>query len=194
LWRPWPAPEFKLKDAEGHIRTLAEFHGKPLLMVFFLGSKCPHCIAQLEAFTKKSKQIAEAGLTVITVSVDDVAMIKKHLASYGPTKYPFLMLSDPKLDAFQAFRAYDNFEQIALHGTYVIDRDGYVRWHDESFEPFMDVNFVLAEGKRLLARPVAPVEPGARVIVDTSTSPLPVAANRRDELAVGRRDATKGNR
>jgi peroxiredoxin len=194
LWRPWPAPEFKLKDAEGRTRTLAEFHGKPLLMVFFLGSGCPHCIQQLEAFTKKAKQIAEAGLTVITVSLDDQATIKKHLATYGATKYPFLMVSDPKLDAFQAFRAYDNFEQIALHGTYVIDGDGYVRWHDESFEPFMDVNFVLAEGKRLLARPVAPVEPGARVIVDASTSPLPVAANRREDTAVGHRDATKGNR
>ena len=64
LWRPWPAPEFKLKDAEGRTRTLAEFHGKPLLMIFFLGSGCPHCIQQLEAFTKKAKQIEEAGLTV----------------------------------------------------------------------------------------------------------------------------------
>ena len=111
----------------------------------------------------------------------------------APTKYPFLMVSDPKLEAFQAFRAYDNFEQIALHGTYVIDGNGYVRWHDESFEPFMDVNFVLGEAKRLLARPVAPVEPGARVIVDAS-SPLPVATNRREDAAAGRRDATKGTR
>jgi peroxiredoxin len=179
LWRPWLAPEFKLKDAEGRTRTLAEFHGKPLLMIFFLGRGCPHCIAQLEAFAKKAKQIEEAGLTVITVSVDDEALIKKHVAAFGhgPTKYPFLMLADPKLEAFQAFRAYDNFEQIAIHGTCVIDGNGYVRWHDESFEPFMDVNFVLGEAKRLLARPVAPVEPGARVIVDAS-KPLPVATDR----------------
>ncbi len=85
------------------------------------------------------------------------------------------MVADPRLDAFQSYRAYDNFEQIALHGTFVIDPNGFVRWHDESSEPFMDVDFVLAESKRLLRRPVAPVEPGARVIVDTS-SPLPLAA------------------
>jgi hypothetical protein len=30
----------------------------------------------------------------------------------------------------------------------------------------MDIDFMLAESKRLLSRPVAPVEPGARVIPD----------------------------
>ena len=175
LWRPWLAPDWKLKDAQGHLHTLAEFHGKPLLMIFFLGQDCPHCIKQLEAFAKKAKQVAEAGLTVVAVSTDDEAGIKKSLAAYGSAKYPFLMVADPKLDAFQSYRAYDNFEQIALHGTFVIDPNGFVRWHDESSEPFMDVDFVLAESKRLLRRPVAPVEPGARVIVDTS-SPLPLAA------------------
>ena len=34
------------------------------------------------------------------------------------------------------------------------------------FEPFGNIDFVLAESKRLLSRPLAPVEPGARVIPD----------------------------
>jgi len=46
----------------------------------------------------------------------------------------------------------------------LIDAQGFVRWHDVSFEPFMDAGFVLSEAKRLLLRPVAPDEPGARVI------------------------------
>lgn len=175
LWRPWPAPDWKLKDAQGRTHTLAEFRGKPLLMVFFLGGRCPHCMQQLVAFSKKAKQIEEAGLTLVAVSVDDEKGVKQSLASFGSTKFPFLMLADSKLDAFQSYRAYDNFEGIALHGAFVVDANGYVRWHDESFEPFMDVNFVITEAKRLLQRPVAPVEPGARVIVDTSR-PLPVAA------------------
>ena len=45
-------------------------------MIFFLGKGCPHCIQQLDAFTKKAKQIEEAGLTVVTVSIDDEAAIK----------------------------------------------------------------------------------------------------------------------
>jgi hypothetical protein len=111
---------------------------------------------------------------VVAVGTDDEAGIKRSLAAWGKAKFPFLMVADPKLDAFQSYRAYDNFEQIALHGTFVIDAKGFVRWHDEGSEPFMDVGFVLGESKRLLRQPVAPVEPGARVIVDTS-GPLPVA-------------------
>ncbi len=133
LWRPWPAPEFKLKDAEGRIAHPGRVSWQAAADGFLLGQWLPalHRSSSRRS-RKKAKQIQEAGLTVITVSVDDVDMIKKHLASYGPTKYPFLMVSDPKLEAFQAYRAYDNFEGIALHGTYVIDGDGYVRWHDES--------------------------------------------------------------
>jgi peroxiredoxin len=180
LWRPWQAPDWKLQDADGRTHTLAEFHGKPIIMLFFLGRGCPHCIQQLDTFAKKAKQFAEAGFTVIAVSTDDGAGVKKSLADYGTKKFPFLMVADPKNEAFQSYRAFDHFERIALHGTFVIDANGFVRWHDEGAEPFMDVNFVLAEATRLLQRPVAPVEPGARVIVDAATPrAIPVAATRR---------------
>jgi peroxiredoxin len=176
VWRPWPAPDFKLKDSTGRTHTLAEFHGKPLLMLFFLGNGCVHCQQQLEAFSKKAKQIEEAGLSVVAVSTDDEAGIKKSLTK----GFPFLLLADPKWDAFQPYRCVDNFENIALHGTIVVDAEGYVRWHDEGAEPFMDVNFVLAESKRLLRQPVAPIEPGARVITDAlSAAPVPVAETRK---------------
>jgi len=74
------------------------------------------------------------------------------------------MLADPKSDVFRSYRAYDDFEQICLHGTFLIDGQGFVRWHDISFEPFLDAGFVLSEAKRLLPRPVPAVEPDARVI------------------------------
>ena len=166
LWRPWTAPDWKLKDAQGKEHSLAELHGKPVLMIFFLGQGCLHCKQQLEAFAKKAKQVGEAGLTVVAVSTDDEKGIKKSLKDNGSEKFPFLMLADPELKVFQSYKAYDTFEQIALHGTFLVDQEGFCRWHDVSFEPFMDVNFVLAESKRLLSRPVAPVEPGARVIPD----------------------------
>jgi hypothetical protein len=72
------------------------------------------------------------------------------------------------LDVFRSFGAFDDFEQIALHGTYLIDGKGLVRWNDVSFEPFMNPDFLLSESKRLLARPVAPIEPEARVLAAKS--------------------------
>jgi peroxiredoxin len=173
LWRPWSAPDWKLKDAQGREHTLAEFHGKPVLLIFFLGRGCLHCQQQLAAFAKQSGQFSAAGLTVIAVSTDDQAAVKQSLEDYSgtgrsvdrtTTKFPFLMLADLKSDAFRSYRAYDDFEQISLHGTFLIDAQGLVRWHDVSFEPFMDAGFVLSEAKRLLPLPVAPIEPDARVI------------------------------
>jgi alkyl hydroperoxide reductase subunit AhpC len=118
-------------------------------------------------------KFSEAGLTMIAVSTDDQAGVKKSLEDYAgaarsgdhtTTKFPFLMLADPKSDVFRSYRAYDDFEQISLHGTFLIDAQGFVRWNDVSFEPFLDAGFVLSEAKRLLPRPVAPDEPGARVL------------------------------
>ena len=125
-----------------------------------------HCKEQLEAFVKRERQISETGLKLVAISTDNQAGIKGSLADYGPIRFPFLMVADPKLKAFQAYRTYDSFEQIALHGIFLVDGAGLCRWQDVGFEPFRDVDFVLAESKRLFSRPVASVEPGARVIPD----------------------------
>jgi peroxiredoxin len=175
VWRPWLAPDWKLKDGQGHEHSLSEFRGKPVLMVFFLGGKCPHCVKQLEAFAKKADELKQDGVTLVAVSVDDQAGVKKFVDESKPGSYPFLVLTDDKLSAFESYRTYDNFEQIALHGTFLIDREGFVRWFDVSYEPFMDVGFVMSESKRLLNRSVPPPEQGARVIVDT-TEPVPVSS------------------
>jgi hypothetical protein len=45
---------------------------------------------------------------------------------------------------------------MPLHGTFLIDGRGLLRWHDVGPEPFNDVDFVLREAKRLLALPAPP--------------------------------------
>jgi hypothetical protein len=37
-----------------------------------------------------------------------------------------------------------------LHGTFIVDGDGFVRWQDINYEPFMDTDFLLKEATRLL--------------------------------------------
>jgi peroxiredoxin len=152
-WQPWSAPDWTLVDAAGRQRSLSNFRGKPLVLLFVLGAGCLHCQAQLEAFAKERSRLADAGWDVVAISSDKSDGVKKSLASYKPGPFPFLMLADPELKAFQSYRAYDDFERIALHGTFLIDREGLVRWMDVGSEPFMDVPFVMAEFKRLLSGP-----------------------------------------
>ena len=65
---------------------------------------------------------------------------------------PMELVADPELKVFKQFRAYDDFESQALHGTFLIDSKGKIRWQDISYEPFMDHEFVLKEAQRLLAQ------------------------------------------
>ena len=61
---------------------------------------------------------------------------------------------------FQEYRCYDDFEKAALHGTFIVDPQGKIRWQDISYDPFMDVDFLLKEGKRLLSfEPAKPATP-----------------------------------
>jgi peroxiredoxin len=175
VWRPWLAPDWKLQDAQGHEHTFAEFRGKPVLMVFFLGKDCPHCVKQLEALVKKAEELKKDGLSVVAVSTDTQPQVKQFLDKYKSGPYPFLVLADDKYSAFQSFRAYDDFEHVPMHGMFLIDKDGYARWFDVSFEPFMDASFVLHESQRLLNRPVAPIEQGARIIADTKNG-VPISS------------------
>ena len=53
----------------------------------------------------------------------------------------------------QAYRAHDDFEDSPLHGTFLIDTNGLVRWQDISYQPFTQAKWLLGESKRLLALP-----------------------------------------
>ncbi len=79
--------------------------------------------------------------------------MKKSIENYTSGPLPLPLASDPSLETFKAYRCFDDFEQKPLHGTFVVDADGRIRWQDISFDPFMDPNFVLTEAQRLVALP-----------------------------------------
>lgn len=154
-WTPSAAPDYSLVDADGKTHTLKEYQGKPVVVIFYLGYGCLHCAEQLQAFGPKVKDFQEAGISVVAISTDDQAGLKQSIQNYKDGPIPIPLLSNADLSAFKAFRCHDDFEKKPLHGTFVIDGAGLVRWQDISYEPFMDPNFVLNEARRLLAQSAA---------------------------------------
>jgi alkyl hydroperoxide reductase subunit AhpC len=59
------------------------------------------------------------------------------------------LLSDPKLDLFRLYRSYDDFENVPLHGTFLIDAKGGVRFQRIGPEPFLEVDFLKTEASRI---------------------------------------------
>jgi peroxiredoxin len=159
-WQPSPASEWRLANVDGVEKSLAEYRGKPVVLLFFLGNGCLHCAEQIHAFGEALKQFEEAGIALAGISSDDREGLKVSIENYKGGSIPIPLLADHGLDTFKAYRCFDDFEQQPLHGAFLVDGEGKVRWQDIGFEPFMDHKFLLGEAKRLLGTTpsVTPVE------------------------------------
>ena len=151
-WKPSPAPTWVLKDSQDQIQALSDYEGRPVIVIFYLGYGCLHCAEQLQKFSPKMQEYKDAGIDMIAVSTDDLAGLKISIANYEGGELPIRLLANAELDVFQAYRCYDDFEKQPLHGTFLIDGEGLIRWQDISYEPFNDPDFLLKEAKRLLAK------------------------------------------
>ncbi|MFA6546399.1 MAG: peroxiredoxin family protein, partial [Limisphaerales bacterium] len=153
-WQPSAAPDFSLPDGDGKKTTLRQFKGRPVIVIFYLGAGCAHCIEQLIAFAPEAEAFKQAGIALVAVSTDTVEGLKFTVekAKYNGG-FPIPLLSDESLRTFKAFRAHDDFENQPLHGTFLIDGGGRIRWQDISYQPFMETKFLLTEARRLLGLP-----------------------------------------
>lgn len=165
-WQPVIAPGWTLPDTTNQPRSLADYRGRPVVVIFYLGYGCLHCAEQLQKFAPRYAEFQKAGLDVVAISTDKQVNLKRAFDDYE-AGFPFPLVADPDMTVFRDYRCYDDFEKAALHGTFVIDGAGRIRWQDISYEPFMDADFVLKEAQRLLA-----IDPPA---ADTPPTTAPAA-------------------
>jgi len=151
-WKPLPASNWKLSAYNGKMHSLSDYKGRPLILIFYLGFGCLHCVEQLHAFSPQLDEFRKTGIEILAVSTETVCELEQGLAEYRKDgkDVNFPLLSDETLKVFKAYRAYDDFENMPLHGTFLIDESGHVRWQDIGHEPFTEVDFLLREARRLL--------------------------------------------
>ncbi|MEQ8762881.1 MAG: redoxin domain-containing protein [Planctomycetota bacterium] len=154
-WSPITAPNWSLKDGFGQTTSLAAYHGRPVIVIFFLGFGCVHCVEQLNAFNPVADRFQKAGIELVAIGTDSQEQLfVSQKDDSSAEKFAFPIVANPDLEVFKQYRSFDDFEDQPLHGTFLIDEQGRVRWMDVSYEPFMDHQFLLAEAKRLLAVPM----------------------------------------
>ncbi len=147
---PRKAANWTLKSGDGSERSLADYRGRPVIVIFYLGAGCLHCVQQLEDFAPRTGDFAKAGIDLIGVSTDDRETLARSLRKYGGQPFPFPLVSDSGLDAFRAAGAFDPINDEPLHGTFLIGPEGTIRWQDTGHEPFDEPEFLLQEARRLL--------------------------------------------
>ena len=148
-WTPSLAPVWSATDSEGETRSAKQFGNRPLVLLLYLGFGCVHCAEQLKEFSPMVEKYRDAGIDLAGISTETLSQLKSGLKNYDSAMRLPLM-SNPEVDIFKAFRCYDDFEGLPLHGTFLIDTKGRIRWQDIGYKPFMDSKFLLEEATRLL--------------------------------------------
>lgn len=150
-WSPPKAPDWQALTLDGREFSSRTLAGKPHVLLFYLGAACTHCMEQVNAFAKAAPDYEKAGISLCAITLEPLSLAGR-VAEQMTTKKlpPFPVLADPSLEAFKTFRAYDDFEEEALHAAVFIDALGRLRWIDISWQPFTDTAFLLTEAQRLM--------------------------------------------
>lgn len=142
------APDFTLTDKEGKTVSLSDFRGKRVVLYFYPKDNTPGCTRQACAFAGTYSDFEKRNVEVIGISRDSVASHMKFAEKYG---LPFVLLSDPEL---QAIKAYGVWQEKKLYGktsfgvvrtTFIIGPDGTVERVMPKVKPDTNAAEILAE-------------------------------------------------
>jgi peroxiredoxin len=130
------APAFTLHDGAGNPVSLADFRGRPVVLVFYPFDWSPVCGDQLALYNELLGEFEELKAQLLALSVDSTYC---HAAFTRDRKYRFPLLADfePKGQVARAYGAYESGEGCAERALFVIDATGVIRW---SYLSPMDVN------------------------------------------------------
>ena len=123
------APEFTLSDKDGNTVILSDFLGKKVVLYFYPKDNTPGCTRQACAFAGAYEDFKSKDVVVIGISKDSVA---SHLKFAQKHDLPFILLSDPELQAIQAYgvwqkkKLYGKVSMGVVRSTFIIDEQGHI--------------------------------------------------------------------
>ena len=123
------APDFTLTDKDGKAVSLSDFLGRKVVVYFYPKDNTPGCTRQACAFAAAYAQFKARKVEVIGISKDSTASHRKFAQKY---ELPFLLLSDPDLQAIQAYgvwqekKLYGKVNMGVVRSAFVIDEQGRI--------------------------------------------------------------------
>ena len=141
-----PAPNFKLPDQNGNIRTLADFRGQWLALYFYVKDDTPGCTEQACKFRDDIHELSDLGAQVVGVSVDDTASHANFAKKYS---LPFPLLADSKGETATRYGSLREGGALAKRNTFLIDPAGRIAKVYLGVNPARDTEDVTNDLKRL---------------------------------------------
>jgi peroxiredoxin Q/BCP len=124
-----PAPHFSLTATDGEPRSLSQFTGNKLVLIFYRGHWCGACRGHLQQVRDLHLLLQDAGASVLAISSEDVDDARAGVIEH---RLPFCVLSDPDLSVIDRYGVRDPDDPegraISRPAIFIIDPGGIVRF------------------------------------------------------------------
>lgn len=122
------APDFELKDNHGRTVRLSEFRGdKNVVLLFYPFAFTGVCTGELCELRDNLPKFTDRDTRLLAVSNDSIHTLRV-FAEQESLEYPLLSDFWPHGEASRAYGVFDEDKGCAVRGTFVIDKEGVVRW------------------------------------------------------------------
>ncbi|MEU9442544.1 peroxiredoxin [Streptomyces sp. NPDC048304] len=122
------APDFELKDNHGRTVKLSDFRGeKNVVLLFYPFAFTGVCTGELCELRDNLPKFSDRGTQVLAVSNDSIHTLRVFAEQEG-LEYPLLSDFWPHGNVSRAYGVFDEDKGCAVRGTFIIDREGVVRW------------------------------------------------------------------
>jgi len=122
------APDFALKGQHGQVVRLSDFKGeKNVAIVFYPFAFSGICTGELCEIRDNISIFEDDDVQVLAISCDPVYSLRAFADAEG---YSFPLLSDfwPHGEVAKAYGVFGEAAGRAVRGTFLIDKEGAVRW------------------------------------------------------------------
>jgi len=147
------APDFSLKDVDGKEWQMSQHLGDgPIVLVFYYGYHCDHCVSQLFGLHKDIEKFRELGATVAAISGDPPELTRRRFKKYGAFDFPVLSDTGNTVAKLYGTHVPDpkgKDDGDLMHGTFIISREGRIVWANRGDEPFTENRTLLIQLHRL---------------------------------------------
>src|SRR4051794_27701823 len=121
------APAFELPSTPDQTVSLADFRGRPVVLVFYPEDWSPVCSDQLALYQELLSEFRRFDANLLGISVDGIWC---HLAFAKDRNLHFPLLADfePKGQVSRTYGAYRDGDGTSERALFVIDPDGVIAW------------------------------------------------------------------
>ncbi|MEV5276551.1 peroxiredoxin [Streptomyces sp. NPDC051993] len=122
------APEFELKDNHGRTVKLSDFRGeKNVVLLFYPFAFTGVCTGELCELRDNLPKFVNDDTQLLAVSNDSIHTLRVFAEQEG-LEYPLVSDFWPHGEVSRAYGVFDEGKGCAVRGTFIIDKEGVVRW------------------------------------------------------------------